>query len=395
MAVTTTQAIFLRRPLRRNERPSAEHFELVAAVPLPLPLQEGQLLVRNIYVSVDPYLFQYALLQPLSEPRQPIQSRAVGIVEESCEQSFAVGSFVFGSFKWATRSVVAVGATTTVTMADGSMRVVGGSDGLRAIQLPPTSSVSSPLPRYLGVLGMPGLAGYAGVVQILKPSQGSQVFISTAAGAVGLVAGQVAKLLGARVVGSTSTDEKCAFLLDHGFDAAINYRTAAPHGTEAELSIALKEHFPKGIDGFFDNVGGPMLDAVLGLANDHAAVAICGLISTLPSGSRTNDAPPPAASSSAAEDHTWQFRNFSRVLTKQLHIQGFQARNHFDLFDEYVSKMSGWLQDGSVVYSEEISQGIESLPSSLVSMLEGNNLGKQLVQVSHDVLQGGATAPKM
>lgn len=379
----TASAVFLRRPLRRDELPSTGHFELVAQA-LP-PLKQGQLLVRNIYISVDPYLFQYALLQPLPEPRQPIQSRAVGIVEESTDPSFARGTYVFGSFGWSTHAVVTVGATTTVTMADGSKRAVGGSDGLRTIDPPPTSSLaaSSPLPRYLGVLGMPGLAGYAGVVRILKPRPGSQIFISTAAGAVGLVAGQVAKLLGARVVGSTSTDEKCAFLLESGFDAAVNYKTAAPGGTEEELSKVLAEHFPDGIDGYFDNVGGPMLDAVLGLANDHAAVAICGLISTLPSSSNVGAA--------AEGEHTWQFRYFARVLTKQIHIEGFQARNHFDLFDEYVSKMSRWLDDGAVLYRENIAQGLESLPRALLSMLDGHNTGKQLVQVSPDALEGTTT----
>ena len=145
----------------------------------------------------------------------------------------------------------------------------------------------------------------------------------------------------------------------------------------------LAEHFPDGIDGYFDNVGGPMLDAVLGLANDHAAVAICGLISTLPSSGNVGAA--------AEEEHTWQFRYFARVLTKQIHIEGFQARNHFDIFDEYVSKMSRWLDDGAVLYRENIAQGLESLPRALLSMLDGHNTGKQLVQVSPDALEGTTT----
>ena len=140
--------------------------------------------------------------------------------------------------------------------------MVGGSDGLRKIP-PPGTGAGLRLPRYLGVLGVPGLTGYAGVTQIIKPGPGSDVFVSSAAGAVGLVAGQVAKRLGARVVGSTGSDAKVAFLLQHGFDAAFNHKKCPGHqGYIATLTA----HFPDGIDGCFDCVGGAMLDAVLGVS---------------------------------------------------------------------------------------------------------------------------------
>jgi NADPH-dependent curcumin reductase CurA len=454
-------AVYLRRPLRPDERPSTQRHFRVGPAPAPVDqlirggvggpedallqqwLRDGELLVRVIYVSVDPYHFQYALRQPLVQlparahghtppQQQPVMSRGVGIVEQSRSASYAVGTYVFGSFGWTTHCVVKAGAAAEVAMADGSSRSVGGSDSLRTIELPPSPPPDhnhhrrrSPLPRYLGVLGMPGLAAYAGVERILRPQRGSQVLISSAAGAVGLVAGQVAKLRGARVVGSTSSDRKCRFLREQcGFDEAFNYTAAAPTGTEPELSAALAKHFPAGIDCYFDNVGGAMLDAVLGLANAHARVAVCGLISTLPAADSAS-----AADSSAAEDdaaaagttgadhHTWQFRNFSSVLTKQLQIQGFQARvsaavsgfsrftltgicpcdpcsrheikktrtqEHFDLFDEYVRRMNAWLDDGKVTYAENILGGIEAVPDALVSMLAGSNVGKQLVQVSAD-----------
>jgi len=383
---TATQVLLL-RALRRDERPSAEHFAVEPSVALPLPLGAGQVLVRVIYTSVDPYLFQYALLQPSNVG--PVQSRAVGVVEDACEApGFPVGSFVYGSFGWASHAVVSAGGTVSVTMADGSKRVVAGSDGFRRIELPVAPrapGVPSPLPRFLGVLGMPGLAAYAGVARIIRPSAGKAVFISSAAGAVGLVAGQVARLLGARVVGSTSSAAKCEFLLQHGFDAAFNYRACGAGG----YSAALAEHFPDGIDGYFDCVGGEMLDAVLGLANDHAAIAVCGIISTLP--------PPGSVASSsggaAAPEHVWRFEHFSRVLTKQLRLEGFQARDHFDLFPEYCEKMGAWLDSGEVKYAESIAQGLEGAPAALMAQLEGQNLGKQLVQVSEDPLAPAAAPP--
>jgi NADPH-dependent curcumin reductase CurA len=209
-----------------------------------------------VYVSVDPYLFQYALLQP--ENVGVVKSRGVGVVEESRCADYPVGCVVYGTVGWATHSVLAARAVVAVTMADGSIRAAAGSDGLRILNRPVSVSASagSPLRRYLGVLGVPGLTGYAGVKRLLAPKPGAQVFVSSAAGAVGLVAGQVAKIFGAgKVVGSTSTDEKCQFLLDHGFDAAINYRKLATPGYDGYYD-ALAGHFPDGIDGYFDCVGG-------------------------------------------------------------------------------------------------------------------------------------------
>ena len=383
--MASARQIHLLRALRRDERPCAEHFA-ERSVPLPLPLTAGQLLVRVIYVSVDPYLFQYALLQP--DNVGLVQSRAVGVVEEACTApGFPAGCFVYGSFGWASHTVVSTSGLVTVTMADGSKRAVAGSDGLRRIELPTTLHAASSLPRFLGVLGMPGLAAYAGVTRIIRPAEGKHVFISSAAGAVGLVAGQVARLLGARVVGSTSSEAKCAFLLEHGFDAALNYRSVPVGG----LAAALARLFPSGIDGYFDCVGGEMLDAVLGLANEHAGIAVCGLISTLPAQGAANASPPTSDGTPSAipPEHVWQFRHFSRVLTKQLRIEGFQARSHFDLFGEYCEAMSAWLDRGEVRYSETISHGLEQCPQALMSMLEGDNLGKQLVQISDDPLAPG------
>lgn len=392
-AASTTGTIFsrqvhLRRALRRDEHPCAEHFDAAASVRLG-PLTPAQVLVRVIYTSVDPYLFQYALLQPSNVGL--VQSRAVGIVEASCEApDFPAGCFVYGSFGWASHAVATASGTVTVTMADGTKRAVSGSDALRRIELPARPYTRSPLPRFLGVLGMPGLAAYAGVVRILRPSAGKTIFVSSAAGAVGLVAGQVARVLGARVVGSTSSAAKCSFLLDHGFDAAFDYTAVQPEGYTA----ALAPIFPDGVDGYFDCVGGSMLDAVLGLANDHAAVAVCGLMSTLPQ----PDAPdarsvgtPPARGA----PHNWELPNFSRVLTKQIRIEGFQAREHFDLFGEYCDRMASWLESGDVKYAETISDGLESCPQALSTMLEGKNLGKMLVQVSPDPLTPPGKAAAM
>eukprot|EP00040_Diaphanoeca_grandis_P044116 m.11351 g.11351 ORF g.11351 m.11351 type:complete len:414 (+) comp8768_c0_seq1:177-1418(+) len=409
MATTDIACVVVKlvRAIAKGERPSASNFSVEKDVNFPTVLVQGDVLVRTVYVSVDPYLFQYALLQP-SSVGQVVKSRGVGIVEASKDASFPVGSFVFGTLGWRSHSVHSMTTDTTIVVADGSTRVVTGADALRIIVPAGTTPIlakTSPLPRYLGVLGIPGLTAYAGVKRILQPKAGSQIFISSAAGAVGLVAGQVCKQLGARVVGCTGSDEKCQFLLDHGFDVAFNYkteRTTTANNAPIDLDIdngyanyvaALGHHFPQGIDGYFDCVGGAMLDAVLHHANEHAAIAVCGIISTLPPPT-SPDTTRTSTSASAAnhpatkfgEDYIWKFHNFSRVLTKSIRMQGFQARDHYDLMDEYHTTMNDWLDTGKVVYREAILRGIENLPTALMHMLDGKNLGKQLVQVSDDPL---------
>lgn len=333
-------------------------------------LADGEILVRVIYTSVDPYMFQYALRDPQQFDKK-VKSRAVGVVERSNLPEFPVGCFVFGSFGWATHSIEAPCSESRVFMADGSERKIAAADSVRRLDLPFLPGVvgASRLVRFLGILGGPGLTAYAGVSRFMRVAAGEQVFISSAAGAVGLAAGQIARALGAgRIVGSTGADSKVEFLKQHGYDDAFNYRAAIADNSAAYEAYhkALAQLFPDGIDCYFDNVGGPMLDAVLGLANQHARVAVCGIISTL------------------EDDGVWQFRNFAQVLTKQIHIQGFQCRDNYDLFPEYSERMNRWLDAGEVKYQETVTQGIKSAPNALLSMLKGENLGKQLVQVSED-----------
>ena len=224
---------------------------------------------------------------------------------------------------------------------------------------------------------MPGLAAYAGVARLIDVQPGATIVVSSAAGAVGLVAAQVAKAMGAaRVVGATGSEEKVAFLQSCGIEA-FNYRSKET-GKRLEGEAAYKhyctllaEHCPDGIDGYFDNVGGQFLDAVLLHGNEFCRVAVCGIISTLDN-------------TEAGDEGGWPCRNLTRVLPKQMRIEGFQARQHYDLFPEYTEKMSAWLKSGVVTYKESLLEGLPALPQALLGMLAGGNVGKQLVQLSAD-----------
>ena len=425
--------VCLRRALQADERPCPDHFA-EQEFDLPASLQPGQLLVRVVYVSVDPYAFQYALRQEANVGAgrgAQVQSRAVGVVVAggaNTAEGFPVGALVYGSFGWASHGVVDVGtaAQVTVTMADGSSRTVGGSDGFRRLHIDAGTDARVSLRSYLGVLGVPGLTAYAGVSRLLAPVERSRVFISTAAGAVGLAAAQVARCLGASyIVGSTGSDAKASFLLRNGFDAAINYKTgrtietsradpqcqdvvvqAAYESSGGGTSSTVLERYTstlaklfgrpeepggqRGIDGYLDCVGGVMLDAVLGLARQHARVAVCGIISTLPT--ERGACGEGDGSGAAVGEYEWRFKHFEKVLTKQIAIRGFQARDHFDLWPEYEREMGKWLHDGRASYEESVRYGLENCVGALLEMLHGCNTGKQLVQISEDPTKTAAAA---
>ncbi|MDX3237161.1 NADP-dependent oxidoreductase, partial [Streptomyces sp. ME03-5709C] len=317
--------------------PKPEDFALrETEVPEPGP---GEILVRNLYVSVDPYMRgrmndaeSYAQPYRLDEP---MQGSAVGRVVASGAEGFAPGDHVLHFLGWREYALVDAGT---------------------AVKVDPELA---PLSSYLGVLGMTGLTAYAGLLRIAALKEGDTVFVSGAAGAVGSQAGQIAKLKGAsRVIGSAGSDEKVELLLEeYGFDAAFNYK----NGPVAEQLAAAA---PEGIDVYFDNVGGEHLEAAIGALNLHGRVAVCGMIALY---NATEPAPGP--------------RNLFRLIQNRLRVEGFLVGDHRDLQPRFVQEVGGWIREGRLRYRETVVDGIENNLEAFLGVLRGDNTGKMLVRL--------------
>ncbi|MFJ2562010.1 NADP-dependent oxidoreductase [Streptomyces sp. NPDC087568] len=317
--------------------PKPEDFALVEAeVPQP---GEGQVLVRNEYLSVDPYMRgRMNAAKSYAEPYElgrPMQGGAVGEVVASEAEGIAVGDHVLHFGGW--REYAAV-------------------NGRGAVKVDPAAA---PLPTYLGVLGMTGLTAYAGLLRIASFKEGDAVFVSGAAGAVGGQAGQIARLKGAsRVIGSAGSDEKVRLLTEeYGFDAAFNYR----NGPVAEQ---LKTAAPDGVDVYFDNVGGEHLEAAIGSLNLGGRIAVCGMISGY---NNTEPAPGP--------------RNLARLIQTRGRIQGFLVGDHYDLQPEFVREVGAWVRSGELKYRETVVEGIEHTLEAFLGVLRGDNTGKMIVKL--------------
>ncbi len=296
-------------------------------------------LVQALYLSTDPYLrgrmnagTSYA---PGFALNKPVVSRVVGRVLESKNARFASGDYVWGFLDWAQRTVVARG------------------EGLHRIDLS-LGRVS----LAVSALGMPGLTAWVGAIELGMPAPGDTVYISSAAGAVGQLAGQFAKRAGARVVGSAGSDDKVAFVLEKcGFDAAFNYKTT-------DMDEALREHCPAGIDVYFDNVGGSTLEAALRHANVAARFPVCGMIS---------------AYNEVADQG---IRGLQSVLSKRITMTGFIIYDHVHKLPSYLARVAPWFRSGEMVFHEDIVHGIEKAPGALIGMMKGEATGKRLVQVA-------------
>ena len=315
--------------------PEPSDFEL-AEVALPDPV-DGEILVRNAFVSVDPYMRgrmnDVKSYVPPFALGEPMTGGAVGQVIASRNERFAEGSWVVHDLGW---------------------REVALSEGRGARVVDPERAALS---TTLGVLGMPGLTAYVGVVDIGEVRDGDMVFVSGAAGAVGSAAAQIAKLRGARVVGSAGSPEKVAWLRELGLDAVFDYH-------EATTRDALREHAPDGIDVYFDNVGGETLEAAIGAMRLHGRIVACGSISRY---NATEALPGP--------------RNMFLVVTKRLRMQGFIVFDHYDRFPAFLAEVAPAVADGSIRYRETIVDGIERAPEAFIGLLEGANVGKMLVRV--------------
>jgi len=303
------------------------------------PPADGEVLARAVYISVDPYM--RAKMSGAGSYSDPIGigdtmvGLGIGRVIESRSPAFAAGDFVLGEWGWREYAI---------------------SDGRAWLKLPPPSTSVS---MKLGVLGMSGITAYFGMLDVCRPKAGDTVLVSGAAGAVGSLAGQIAKIKGCRTVGIVGTDVKVAYLVnDLGWDGAFNYKTAS------DYAARLTQLCPAGIDCYFDNVGGAVTDAVLPLMNPFGRVALCGLMSEY------NVEQPELAP-----------RLLRPTLLKQLRVEGFLFTRFQNRWSEAVTQISEWLGEGRLTYREEIVDGFDNLPRALIGLLRGQNIGKMLVRL--------------
>ncbi|MDR7305222.1 NADP-dependent oxidoreductase [Rhodoferax saidenbachensis] len=306
-------------------------------------LQDGQVLVRHHYLSLDPYMRgrmndakSYATPQPLG---QTMGGGTVGEVLESRHPKFEVGDKVVGMGGWQEYSVVDAGQP-------GALRKV--------------DTTHVPLSHYLGAVGMPGVTAWYGLVKIIAPQVGQTMVISAATGAVGSAFAALSKARGCRTVGIAGGPDKCQYAVDElGFDACIDYKL---HRDAASLSQALKDACPGGIDGYFENVGGMVLDAVLPRMNAFGRIAVCGMIAGY------DGQPLPLA-------------HPALILTQRLKVEGFIVSEHMDVWPEALKELGGMVATGKLKPRESIAQGLAAAPEAFLGLLKGKNFGKQLVKL--------------
>jgi NADPH-dependent curcumin reductase CurA len=328
--------VLRRRPEGRMSEADFEWTD--APVPDPGP---NQVLVRTIYLSLDPtnriWASDREQYMPPVELGEVMRGGTLGVVQASTVDGFAPGDVVQGMWGWQSHALV------------------DGGQGLNRI--PPTPGV--PLDAYMSVLGATGMTAYFGLLDIGRPREGETVVVSAAAGAVGSIVGQIAKLKGCRVVGTAGSDDKCAHLKDDlGFDEAINYKTA-------DLDAAFDAACPDGVDVYFENTGGPVSDAVFARLNLNARIPLCGLIATY---NETDVVTGP--------------RHYEQVLMKRALIKGFIIIDYFSRFPEGIADMAKWLAEGRIQYRTDVVDGLENAVTAVDRLFEGRNTGKLLVLCS-------------
>ncbi|KAI3454961.1 hypothetical protein Pfo_011624 [Paulownia fortunei] len=332
--------------------PNESDFSICEQI-LSLELQPDQvsnnvIIVKNLYVSIDPYQINRMKTYSCSQktvpaaaallPGQAIEASGVGRVVDSGHPDFKTSDLVSGLLNW------------------GEYTVVKGDHLLQKLD----TSMGFPLSYYAGgVLGSSGLTAYGGFFQVCKPKKGEKVFVSAASGSVGILVGQYAKLFGCYVVGCAGTKEKVDLLKEKvGFDDAFNYKE------ETDLNSALQRYFPEGIDIYFDNVGGEMLEAAVDNMNIFGRVAACGVISEY------------------TDSQKRAKRDMVGVVYKRIRIEGFLSLDFMDIYQEYISTTVQHLQTGKLKAIEDISYGVESIPTAFVDLFRGNNIGKKVVRIA-------------
>jgi len=333
MAALNKQVLLASRPQGAVTEANFRFVEAPVGKPGP-----GEVLVRNEWLSLDPYMRgrmsdakSYAKSAEIGEV---MVGQTVGEVVESNDPNFKVGDKVLTPLGWQLYGIAAAKELTRI-------------DAKRA----PASS-------YLGILGMPGITAWFGLFEIGQPKPGNTVVVSAAAGAVGSVVGQLARIKGCRVVGIAGGKTKCDYVVkDLGFDACVDYKAG-------NLLADLRDHCPKGVDVNFENVGGMVLDTVLRVMNLHSRIVVCGLI----------------AEYSATEPYGYKM--LRSVLVNRITMQGMIVFDWKDRYGEALKGLSGYLTEGKLKYRESIVDGIDNAPKGLIALLKGDNFGKQLVKLA-------------
>ncbi|KAJ4751378.1 Zinc-binding dehydrogenase family protein [Rhynchospora pubera] len=327
------QKCYLSGPVKESD------LEVVVSdtVQLALPPGSTAVIVKNLYISIDPWNFSMKK-DASTSPLSVITGYGVAKVVVSRYKDFRAGDLVLGITGWEEYSLIS------------------DPNSLIKINYP-----DLPLSYYTGILGMPGMTAYIGFYEICAPKKGEFVFVSAASGAVGQLVGQFAKLTGCYVVGSASSAEKVNLLKEKfGFDDAFNYKK------EQDLNAALKRCFPEGIDIYFENVGGAMLDAVLLNMRHSGRIAACGMISQY-----------------NLEKHEG-VHNLLNIITRKLRMEGFFVSDHFSKYRKFEEMVARHLKSGKITYVEDIAEGLESAPTAFVGLFKGKNVGKQLVVIARE-----------
>ncbi|MEO7264398.1 MAG: NADP-dependent oxidoreductase [Ferruginibacter sp.] len=331
--MTTKQIVLASRP---TGMPSADNFK-TETIELPIPGNE-EVLLQGLYYSVDPYMRgrmnDAKSYVPPFQVGKPLEGSVVAKVISSKSAQFNPGDIVLGALPWQQQMVA---QAKSLKLVDTSL---------------------APASYYLGILGMTGLTAYFGLMHIGKPKAGETVVVSGAAGAVGIVVGQIAKLQGCRVVGIAGTDEKTGLLKSSfGFDEAINYKTTT------DISKAVAAACPHGVDIYFDNVGGPISDAVISHINFHGRIPLCGQISLYNS-----------------EAQAMGPRLQPKLLTRSVLMQGFIISDFREHFPEGMRQLAAWVKEGKLSFRETIINGFDRLPEALLGLFNGKNTGKMIVE---------------
>jgi len=349
LSLTAQQIHLARRP---QGMPVPEDFKLVSHN---LPeLKDGEILVKNISMSVDPYMRprmvdKDSYVAPFAL-NAVLEGEAVGVVQESKHPEWRVGDIVLSFKGW--RDYYMVSGDMPESLA-GSVE-----DGLRQLMKPPPLDV--PPSFFLGVLGTVAFTAYAGLTAIGEIKAGETIFISGAAGGVGHMAGQIAKQMGCRVIGSAGSDEKCTFIKSQcGYDEAFNYKTE-------NLDEAIARYAPEGLDVYFDNVGGPMIDAALNNMKLGGRIVTCGMISDY----------------NNLDGQPHGMRNYFQVIAKELTIKGFTLGSVLHLRDEFLGFVLPLLQSGEIHFEQTNYQGVDQAVNAFIGMLSGKNTGKTLIRIS-------------
>lgn len=333
---------------RPDGAPKPENFRLEEH-PVPTPA-EGEVLVRVHYMSLDPYMRgrmddakSYAANIPVDGK---MEGGSVGEIIASNADGFEVGEFVMGGFGWATHATA------------------------KAAGLAKIDPDTAPITYSLGVLGMPGFTGWFGLMEYGKPKEGETLVVAAATGPVGSMVGQIAKSMGLRVVGIAGGPEKCKMAVEHfGFDACIDHYA---YDTASALRAALKEEAPKGIDIYFENVGGKVLEAVMPMMNQFGRIPICGMIAWYNEGGLGAD----AIEKGLSAPKLWR-----TILVNFLSVHGFIISNHWNRLGEFHKAVGPKIADGSIAVQEDITDGLENAPEAFIKLLTGGNTGKAMVKV--------------